>query len=94
MSNTLSTCDPNFDSHKASHDEILKIITDMDAKFDQKLEMFEENLMNLENQNVRKIEEIKKELDVLSKSMDLKLKAAENRLMEKIERILRALYIF
>lgn len=89
---TLSNCDPNFDSLEASNDKILKIITDIDAKFDQKLEMFEENLMNLENES--KIEEIKKELGVLSKSMDLKLKAAENRLMEKMERILKALYIF
>ncbi|CAG9810344.1 unnamed protein product [Chironomus riparius] len=78
-----------LDSLKAFNDEISKTLTDLDTK----LELIEENLTK-ECQN----DEIKEELelfrDILTTAMETKMKEVENRLMNKMEKILKALYIF
>jgi hypothetical protein len=75
---------------KASHDQMSATLTNLKTDIDEKLETFEENLINSEGiRNGKRIEEMKKELDMvrykISLAIDSKLKIVENRLMEKID---------
>ena len=91
-----------LDNLKASSDQLTTTLTDLKTNidatfeeklslFDEKLEILDEKLINSESRNGRKIDEIKKELDgaryKILVSMDSKLKAIENRLMEKVENL-------